>query len=830
MLNKIGLTIHWDTLMNFLDKQLDKKTAHITSLTPKELPLLLLMDNINIYRGNKQHHRLFKAYGENMWNFTIRGLLIPRLDNLEDLFACKETATQSQCDVTEFTFKDISIENNGEHFELWNSDKDNYLTELLKDGLCPRTDKALKDMSESDCNHCLSTKTYNVTDDLKISPKSVILDQFGEEFYILKVSHVENLPFDSNSKSFCLKKARDHTEFMLMMSHHKKQMRQYDSQLSSAENHGAMVSNESEDDSSDEDDSDKDGESDEDEPDSGNVGIPRPETTVKNVQKVFRREDQVFISTFDSIKNKLWNSIQSDTLEGFVKELSDNTQVRHLRDHLGRSILHIAVEKQNINLVDCLLHAGFNPNVKETCGITPLLIAVTLKNKATCQLLVNSRACSRGPLFTNIPSPLAIALKIELAEIVEILNPCVSDAEDDDIAAYDPIFSRSTNLPRTHSDSVVTKNFQRATPGFITGVVGDVGTCKTNCGVISRSTAYNLVGIIPGDLHTEGYFAESCFKEQGPGGFHYRIAKVLKRPKLTVEAFKKKLAEGKLDQIRKAVRDGARAYGLAAVLEFKESELYPTEAEMSQWLRATGSHSKLLLEHFKLWLDHSISTSTAFKYRSQMFLFYGPMLELFDLSTKHCWGKARETTYILQLPSLSNHVVNLLGKWPLAFRQLLANNCSINISGRKGCGIELDAFVEAEIVQPLKVYMSGHTSVKMCQRVMGSIDLFKASRGAYTSKTGFDEHTTTRHSVADPFADQLKGAWFCLRNGLLDPKREPEEIPCCYPLDGQGKPSGKVSKAFLDVTEKGVIKISQNFKFKLYDSFPDLRYQLLTDK
>ena len=90
----------------------------------------------------------------------------------------------------------------------------------------------------------------------------------------------------------------------------------------------------------------------------------------------------------------------------------------------------------------------------------------------------------------------------------------MSDAEDDDIAAYDPIFSRSTNLPRTHSDSVVTNNFQRANPGFITGVVGDVGTCKTNRGVMSRSTAYNWVGIIPGDLHTKGYFAESCFKEQ----------------------------------------------------------------------------------------------------------------------------------------------------------------------------------------------------------------------------------------------------------------------------------------------------------------------------
>jgi hypothetical protein len=48
----------------------------------------------------------------------------------------------------------------------------------------------------------------------------------------------------------------------------------------------------------------------------------------------------------------------------------------------------------------------------------------------------------------------------------------------------------------------------------------------------------------------------------------------------------------------------------------------------------------------------------------------------------------------------------------------------------------------------------------MCERLMGSIDLLKASRGAYTSKAGFDVHSTTRHSVADPFHDQLKGAWF----------------------------------------------------------------------
>ena len=222
--------------MNFLDKQLEKKIDYVTSITPQELPLLLLMDNVNIYPGNKRHHRLFKTYGENMWNFTARGLLIPRLDNIEDLFAMKETATQSQSDVTEYKYDNISIENNPEHLEIWNSHKDNYLVELLKDGLCLHTDtgKELKYMSETECNRCLSKDAFHITDDLKLVSKSncdtslsdmkpnttilplslennstltgtgVILDQFGDEFSIPTNSPAESLPFDSNSNSFSL--------------------------------------------------------------------------------------------------------------------------------------------------------------------------------------------------------------------------------------------------------------------------------------------------------------------------------------------------------------------------------------------------------------------------------------------------------------------------------------------------------------------------------------------------------------------------------------------------------------------------------------------------
>ena len=107
----------------------------------------------------------------------------------------------------------------------------------------------------------------------------------------------------------------------------------------------------------------------------------------------------------------------------------------------------MAVEQQNVNLVDCLLHAGVNPNVKEICGVTPLLIGVIVKNKEICELLVNSQASVRGPLFTNVPSPLVAALRMELAEIYEVLNPRDSDDEDDLIASYDSGFTRAAKLP-----------------------------------------------------------------------------------------------------------------------------------------------------------------------------------------------------------------------------------------------------------------------------------------------------------------------------------------------------------------------------------------------
>ena len=57
--------------------------------------------------------------------------------------------------------------------------------------------------------------------------------------------------------------------------------------------------------------------------------------------------------------------------------------------------------------------------------------------------------------------------------------------------------------------------------------------------------------------------------------------------------------------------------------------------------------------------------------------------------------------------------------------------------------------------------------------------------------------------------------------------KDHEDNPCCYPFDSSGQSNGSVPKAFLDVMEKGTNKISENFEFKLYDSFPELRYERL---
>ena len=230
MLNKIGLTLHWDTLMSFLDKYNKKKFEKLHLNIPAEKPLFLLLDNVNIHRGYQRHHRLFKSPKANMWNFTVRGLLNPDITGIEDLFSTPETSLQSQDNVLEWNANNVQLENCNEHALLWKRFSKSYILSLLNDGLnkIPPHEKPICDMTETECNQWLSNADYCIQQNVKISIPSIesisdtsmstvktdvhilplslennatltgtssILDQFAKEFGLSnKLDKLETLP------------------------------------------------------------------------------------------------------------------------------------------------------------------------------------------------------------------------------------------------------------------------------------------------------------------------------------------------------------------------------------------------------------------------------------------------------------------------------------------------------------------------------------------------------------------------------------------------------------------------------------------------------------
>ena len=69
---------------------------------------MLLVDTINMYRGNKRHQRLFKAVRATMWNFTVCGAIIPDCGGIEDLKSL-QSAHQPQNLLSTLKADDVSI-------------------------------------------------------------------------------------------------------------------------------------------------------------------------------------------------------------------------------------------------------------------------------------------------------------------------------------------------------------------------------------------------------------------------------------------------------------------------------------------------------------------------------------------------------------------------------------------------------------------------------------------------------------------------------------------------------------------------------------------------
>jgi len=115
---------------------------------------------------------------------------------------------------------------------------------------------------------------------------------------------------------------------------------------------------------------------------------------------------------------------------------------------------------------------------------------------------------------------------------------------------------------------------------------------------------------------------------------------------------------------------------------------------------------------------------------------------------------------------------------------------------------------------------SGHSSVKTCQRIMANVQLIGNVRRLYSAKEGFDVHPTTKHTEQSPFPDQMKGMWFCIREGMFEYVSERKDVLSFQVDPGTSKP---IPKSVISVYEKGSIKVKDNLYRKLHECFPSMR-------
>ena len=103
-----------------------------------------------------------------------------------------------------------------------------------------------------------------------------------------------------------------------------------------------------------------------------------------------------------------------------------------------------------------------------------------------------------------------MAERLHLPEILELFksDEDLSEEENELIGKIDMCGENQNSLEKNDYSNTPNVQTNRSFPGFVTPVVGDVGTCKTNSAVMTRLASYGWVGICPGDLHNKGFFCE----------------------------------------------------------------------------------------------------------------------------------------------------------------------------------------------------------------------------------------------------------------------------------------------------------------------------------
>lgn len=331
-----------------------------------------------------------------------------------------------------------------DHKKLWDDWREHYYLELLDGCLndVPLPPKPFTEMDEAQLNTglskiyltnsnnngrkeftinvpakrelCLNTQSsktnivhlpLSLEDNSTLNGTAAILEEFGKEFSI-PCPQRNAIPFHKADKKFDLLSARTQYDFIKSVNDHHVEMSEMEKQITSCEKEldGSTWGDtthflESDSDSSDDD------------------NPPEKEKTSKE------RKDEIFTALYKIILKQIHDSDSGVDyrMDNLIQELTrKRNDINDTKDRYDRTIFHAAVEESKHLMAKILLAVGININSKEGCGATPLCIAVMNADIVMCKLLLDNFAEQSGPLFGTIPSPMEIAVAMELTDIVEL--------------------------------------------------------------------------------------------------------------------------------------------------------------------------------------------------------------------------------------------------------------------------------------------------------------------------------------------------------------------------------------------------------------------------
>ena len=225
----------------------------------------------------------------------------------------------------------------------------------------------------------------------------------------------------------------------------------------------------------------------------------------------FQKIDGKFKKIFHKLTDKMWHanqSVDAAAVVEFKQYLHANRSLwEKACDHHSCTVMHHAVQNGNLPLVQTLINAGVNPNVKERCIATPLTLPVVKGDEKLVRLLLEHFSICHDWFYTSVPVPKHIAAKLGLEQITSLIDSYLRQEKDNDIAVWEATELSTTqpsvldNLPRVDD---VNTGYDRSMKKCRTLVVGDQGTNKIIRSVKDKSSAYEWAAEIPGDLHARG--------------------------------------------------------------------------------------------------------------------------------------------------------------------------------------------------------------------------------------------------------------------------------------------------------------------------------------